>query len=274
MGKHSKRKSGYLPMVAAGAAPVALLFAAPASAFAAQDLTLPLDGVSLPVDHQHAGTLDGDGLSAARRDVVSKRVGEAEALADVAEAAGAGPAGAFASRAGRQDLRLGQVAVVSGNEQRLAGSTAPARLGTGESAHHGVWLGNGVDALSEHAEQVDTGLSPSGRFAGDLTGGVAVRRSSGQAVDLGPYGAVGTSSEQHASGKFAGDLDVGQQHELGGQLGPASGLVRASHDLSAGSISGDLGVDHVFHVQGAATTAHGTLTPSVSGSLLDRPLTR
>ncbi|WP_370969590.1 hypothetical protein [Amycolatopsis sp. cg9] len=275
MGKHSKRKSGYLPKVAAGAAPVALLFAAPAAALASPtDITLPLDGVSLPVDHQHAGKLDGDGLTAARRDVFAKRVGEARFLADVGEAAGAGSSGAFANRAGRQDVGVGQAVVTAGDEQRLAGSTTPARLGTSDSAHHGVWLSNGVDVLSEHAERIDSGLSPSGRFAGDLTGGLAVRRSSGQAVDLGRLGAVGTSSEQHASGQFAGDLDLGQEHELGGQLGPAGGLVKASHDLSSGSISGDLGVDHVVHVQAGAATVRGTLTPAFSGSLFDRPLNR
>ncbi|WP_290059112.1 hypothetical protein [Amycolatopsis solani] len=273
MGKHSKRKSGYLPKVAAGAAPVALLFAAPAAALASPtDITLPLNGISLPVDHQHAGQLDGDGLTAARRDVFAKRVGEAQFLTDLGEAAGAGSSGAFASRTGRQDVRVGQVTVATGDEQRLAGSTEPTRLGTSDSAHHGVWLGHGVDVLSEHAERVDSGLSPTGRFAGDLTGGLAVRRSSGQAVDLGRLGAVGTSSEQHASGQFAGDLDLGQKHELGGQLGPAAGLMKASHDLSSGSISGDLGVDHVVHVQGGAATVHGTLEPSFSGSLLDRPL--
>ncbi|WP_439384826.1 hypothetical protein [Amycolatopsis lexingtonensis] len=273
MGKHSKRKSGYLPKVAAGAAPVALLFAAPAAALASPtDITLPLEGISLPVDHQHAGKLDGDGLTASRRDVFGKQVGEARVLTDLGEAAGAAPSGAFASRAGRQDFRVGRVTAIAGDEQRLAGSTAPARLGTSDSAHHGVWLGDGVDVLSEHAEQVDSGLSPTGRFAGDLTGGVAVRRSSGQAVDLGRLGAVGTSSEQHASGQFAGDLDLGQQHELGGQLGPVTGLAKASHDLSSGSISGDLGLDHVVHAQGGAATVRGTLTPSFSGSLFDRPL--
>ncbi|MCR6487058.1 hypothetical protein M8542_29935 [Amycolatopsis sp. OK19-0408] len=271
MGKHSRRKSGYLPKVAAGAAPVALLFAAPATALAAQDLTLPLDGISLPVDHQHAGSLEGDGLAASRRDVVTKQIGEARAATDLAEAAGVSPVGAFADRSGRHDVRLGQVTAVTANEQRMAAAaTDLTRLGTGERTHHGVWLGNGVDVLSENAEQVDTGLRPTGRFTGDLAGGLAVRRSSGQAVDLGGLGAVGTSSEQH--GQFTGDLDFGQQHEAGGQLGPAAGLVKASHDLSSGSISGDLGVDHVIHAEGAVTSVRGTLTPSFSGSLLDRPL--
>ncbi|MDT7804201.1 MAG: hypothetical protein QOI78_7634 [Actinomycetota bacterium] len=268
MGKHSRRKSGYLPRVAAGAAPVALFFAAPVSAFAAQsDLTLPLDGISLPVGHRHAGTLDVEPIYAGRRDVVTKQLGDVRVASDLAEAAGVGPAGASAARLGRHDLRVGQVAVTTGNEQRLAGTSTPTRLGTGESTHHGVLLGNGVDVLSENAEQVDSGL-----FTGDLTGGIAARRSSGQAVDLGRLGAVGTSSEQHVTGRLSGVLDVGQKHELGGQLGPASGLVKASQSLQSGSISGDLGVDRVVHVQGRATSVRGTLDPSASASVLDQPV--
>jgi hypothetical protein len=269
MGKHSRRKSGYLPRVAAGAAPVALLFAAPVSAFAAQsDLTLPLDRISLPVDHRYAGTLDSGALYAGRRDVVSRELCDARVATDLAEAAGVGPGGAFVARMGEHDLRVSRVAVATGNEQRLAGAGAPTRLGTGESTHHGVWLGDGVDVLSENAEQLDTGL-----FTGDLAGGIAGRRSSGQAIDLGRLGAVGTSSEQHAAGRLSGVLDVGQKHELGGQLGPASGLVKVSQSLSSGSISGDLGVDHVVHVQGSSTSVRGTLTPnhSVAASVLDRP---
>ncbi|MEU8631173.1 hypothetical protein AB0C38_03325 [Amycolatopsis sp. NPDC048633] len=208
MGKHSRRKSGYLPKIAAGAAPVALLFAAPATVLAAPaELTLPLD-------HRHTTTLDSDDdtLSASRRDVVVKQLGDARLASDLTEAV----------------------------------ATRGDRVGVVERAHQGVWLAKDVDVLSENAEQLDTGL-----FAGDLTGGVATRHSSGQAVDLGQLGAVGTASEQHVIGSFAGVLDVGQKHELGGQLGPASGLVKASHSLSSGSLSGDLGVDHVVHVQGA-----------------------
>ncbi|MGW5715941.1 hypothetical protein ACWEVP_07225 [Amycolatopsis sp. NPDC003865] len=218
MGKHSRRKSGYLPKVAA---PVALLFAAPATALASPaDLTLPLD-------HRHTTTLDNDGdtLSASRRDFVGKQLGDVRVAADQTEAA----------------------------------ATRGDRAGAVERARQGVWLGHGVDVLSENAEQLDAGL-----FAGDLSGGVAARHSSGQAVDLGQLGAVGTTSEVHAIGSFAGDLDVGQAHELGGQLGPASGLVRTT----AGSFSGDLGVDHVVHVQGGTTSLRGTL----SASVLDQPV--
>ncbi|WIY04648.1 hypothetical protein QRX60_12650 [Amycolatopsis mongoliensis] len=229
MGKHSRRKSGYLPKIAAGAAPVALLFASPAAALASPaELTLPLD-------HRHTTTLDSDGdtLSASRRDVVAKQLGDARLASDLTEAV----------------------------------ATRGDRAGVLGRAHQGVWLPHGVDVLSENAEQLDTGL-----FAGDLTGGVAARRSSGQAVDLGRLGAVGVASEQHAIGSFAGDLDldVEQSHELGGQLGPASGLVKTSQSLSSGSISGDLGVDHVVHVQGGTTTVRGTLA-SAAVSVLDRP---
>ncbi|VVJ23274.1 Uncharacterised protein [Amycolatopsis camponoti] len=221
MGKHSRRKSGYLPRVAAGAAPVALLFAAPAVALAA-----PAE-LTLPIDHRHTTTLDNDGdtLSASRRDVVVKQLGDARLASDLTEAV----------------------------------ATRGDRAGALERGHQGVWLAKGVDVLSENAEQLDAGL-----FTGDLTGGIAARRSSGQAVDLGQLGAVGTTSEVHAVGSFAGDLDVGQAHELGGQLGPASGLVKTT----SGAFSGDLGVDHVVHVQGGTTSMRGTLAVSV----LDQPV--
>ncbi|GAB3140297.1 hypothetical protein GCM10027258_21020 [Amycolatopsis stemonae] len=224
MGKHSKRKSGYLPMVAAGAAPVALLLAAPATALASpSDLTLPLD-------HRHTTTLDQDDgtFSVTRHDVVAKRLGDVQVVSDHTEAA----------------------------------ATRGDRAGLLERGSQGVWLGNGCDVLSEHAEQLDAGL-----FTGDLTGGVAARRSSGQAVDLGQLGAVGATSEHHLIGNFSGVLDVGQQYETGGQLGPASGLVRTSQSLSSGSISGDLGVDHVVH-------ARGTLDqhPALTASVLDQPV--
>lgn len=223
MGKHTRRKSGYLPKIAAGAAPVALLFAAPAAA-----LATPAE-LTLPIDHRHTTTLDSDDdtLSASRRDVVVKQLGDARLASDLTEAVAA-----------------------SGQ-----------RAGAVERSHQGVWLAKGVDVLSENAEQADTGL-----FTGDLTGGVAARRSSGQAVDLGQLGAVGTASEQHVIGSFAGVLDVGHQHELGGQLGPASGLVKTSQSLSSGSFSGDLGVDHVVHVQGVLDQH-----PSAAVSVVDQP---
>jgi hypothetical protein len=243
MGKHSRRKSGYLPKVAAGAAPVALLFAAPATALATpSDVTLPLDRIELPVDHRHHGTLTDDGatLTTTRHDVVTKHLGDVRFATDLTEA------------------------VAVGGE----------RLAVGERARHGVLLGNGVDVLSENAEQVDTGLR--GAFSGDLSSAFSVRRASGQAADLGSLGAVGMTSEQHVTGRRSGVLDLGQQHELGGQLGPAWGLVQTSQSLgpaTSGSISGDLGADHVVQVQGSSTTTvRGTLGQhqSLTASVLDQ----
>jgi len=229
MGKHTRRRSGYLPKVAAGAAPVALLFAAPAAAFAT-----PAD-VTLPLGHRHTTTLDSDGgtLSASRHDVVVKQLGGAQLASDLTEAV----------------------------------ATTGDRVGAVQRAHQGVWPADGVDVLSENGEQLDAGV-----FAGDLTGGAAVRRSSGQAVDVAQLGAVGTTSEEHAIGSLSGVLDVGQQHELGGQLGPASGMVKTSQSLSSGSFSGDLGVDHVVHVQGTTTSMRGTLGQHHSVSAFDRPV--
>ena len=62
MGKHTKRKPGRIPKVAVGAAPVALLFAAPSAALAGPleltqpDLTVPLDRLTLPIDHHQDAT--------------------------------------------------------------------------------------------------------------------------------------------------------------------------------------------------------------------------
>ncbi|WP_410608671.1 hypothetical protein [Amycolatopsis sp. lyj-109] len=314
MGKHSRRKSGYLPKVAAGAAPVALLFAAPATALATQtDITLPIDRVTLPVDHRHDGTLGRDistatenetssareVVTATRHDFVAKEVAGALLINDLSESATIrreGRQNATAAsereseslvRTGQHALRLGEISATTANNQRLGQAaardlsltpgltgTTERRLGAGEGTSHGIWLADGVDVLSQNAEQLDTGLR--GTFAGDLRGALSARRSSGQAVDLGRLGAVGTTSEQHATGQLAGVLDVGQKHELGGQLGPAWGLAKTSQSLGpagpAGSIRGDLGVDHVVHAEGSTTSVRGTLDRSASLSVLDQRL--
>ncbi|UMP03031.1 hypothetical protein [Amycolatopsis sp. EV170708-02-1] len=93
MGKHSRRKPSYLPKVAVGAAPLALLLAGPATAIATQtDPSIPL-----PLDHQREGSLDrgagftteGDTsvfrgfLNNTERNVFGKDLGDAKAVADV-----------------------------------------------------------------------------------------------------------------------------------------------------------------------------------------------
>jgi hypothetical protein len=317
MGKHSRRKSGYLPKVAAGAAPVALLFAAPATALATQtDITLPIDRISLPVDHRHGGTFDRDistatenetssareAVSATRHDFVAREIAGALLVNNVTESVAADREGwqtataaseresESVARAGQHALRLGAVSATTANNQRLGqrasrdlslspglAGTTERRIGAGEGTGHGIWLPDGVDVLSQNAEQFDTGLR--GTITGDLQGALSAHRSSGQAVDLGRLGAIGTTSEQYATGQFAGVLDAGQQHELGGQLGPAWGLTRTSQALTpagpAGSIHGDLGADHVVHVEGDTTTSvSGRLDQHQSASVgvLDQPV--
>lgn len=308
MGKHTRRKSGYLPKVAAGAAPVALLFAAPAAALASPaELTLPLDhredstfGRDVSTSGQDGSSVVRETLTTTRHDFLAKDVAGAVLTNDLAESAttrreewqtetsAAARDTDSLARSGRHTLRLGDVRAVTANNQRLGQggsrdvSLSPVigsverRLGAGEGTTHGVWLADGVDVLSQNAEQLDTGLH--GTFAGDLQGGLSARRSSGQAVDLGSLGAVGTTSEQHATGQIAGVLDLDQKHEVGGQLGPAWGWTRTTQSLGpagpAGSIRGDLGVDHVVHAEGGTTTVRGTLDRSGSLSALDRPVLR
>lgn len=306
MGKHSRRKSGYLPKVAAGAAPVALLFAAPAAALATPaELTLPLDhredstfGRDVSTSGQDGSSVVRETLTTTRHDFLAKEVAGAVLTNDFGESVVTRreewQAGTSAvsreteslTRNGRHTLRLGDVQAVTGNNQRLGQggsrtlSLSPAaggterRIGLGEGTAHGLWLADGVDVLSQNAEQLDTGLR--GSFAGDLQGGLSANRSSGQAVDLGTLGAVGTTSEQHATGQIAGVLDLDQKHELGGQLGPAWGWTRTTQSLGAGgpagSIRGDLGVDHVVHAEGGTTMVRGRLDRSGSLSALDRPV--
>ncbi|MDS0134070.1 MULTISPECIES: hypothetical protein [unclassified Amycolatopsis] len=306
MGKHSRRKSGYLPKVAAGAAPVALLFAAPAAALASPaEVTLPIDHRDDSTFRRDVATSGEDGssvvretLTTTRHDFLAKEIAGAVLTNDLAESAitrreerqtettAASQEAESLARAGRHTLRLGDVRAVTANNQRLGqgasrdlslaplGGGAEHRIGLGEGTSHGIWPADGVDVLSQNAEQLDTGLY--GTFAGDLQGALSARRSSGQAVDVGRLGAVGATSEQHATGQITGVLDVGQRHEAGGQLGPAWGLVTTSQSVGpagpAGSIRGDLGVDHVIHAEGGTTSVRGTLDRSVALSALDRPV--
>ncbi|KDN17619.1 hypothetical protein [Amycolatopsis rifamycinica] len=306
MGKHSRRKGGYLPKVAAGAAPVALLFAAPAAALATPaELTLPLDHRDAGTFRRDVSTSGEDGssviretLTASRHDFLAKEVAGALLTHDLAESAvtrrNEWQTGTWAAsqetesfaRAGRHTVGWAGVRAVSANYQQLGqgasrnlslsplGGGAGHRIGAGEGMTHGIWPADGVDVLSQNAEQLDTGLQ--GSFAGDLRSAVSARRSSGQAVDIGRLGAIGATSEQHATGQLTGVLDLGQSHEAGGQLGPAWGLAKTSQSLGpagpAGSIRGDLGVDHVVHAEGGTTSVRGTLDRSGSLSVLDQRL--
>ncbi|MFB9689615.1 hypothetical protein [Amycolatopsis plumensis] len=306
MGKHTRRKSGYLPKVAVSAAPAVLLFAAPATALASPaELTLPLyhrDDSTFRRDVETSGE-DGtsvvrETVTTVRHDFLAKEIAGAVLDTDLTESAithreerQAGTSAAAQetesfARAGRHTLRWGDVRAGTANSQRLGqgasrslsisplGGGAEHRVGLGEGMSHGVWAADGIDVLSQHAEEVDTGLF--GSFAGDLDGALAARRSSGQVADLGRLGAVGTTSDQYAAGRLTGVLDLGQSHEAGAQLGPAWALAGTSQSLGpagpAGSISGDLGVDHVVQAEGSTTSVRGTLDRSGSFSVLDQRL--
>lgn len=252
MGKHTQRKPGYLPEVAASAAPFALLLTAPASALA--EPTLPIKG--LPLGHQETATFDHDlhtttdtmhgSLGLMRHDVVPVGAGGfsalsdfRHALSDTQELTGGGSLTAVKSASGRaavsrsqrHDVRLGSpVRLMTGNEQHVtrsrSGTLAPSGprgagthlTGVGGSAENGVWLPYGVDALSQDSGQADAGHNLSfdaGHFTGDLRGGAGIHRSAAQAVDAGRLGSVVVNSEQHGLGQFTGRLD----HPLSGSFG-------------------------------------------------------
>jgi hypothetical protein len=288
MGKHTQRKPGYLPKVAASAAPLALLLAAPVTALA--EPTQPIEG--LPLGHQESATFDHDlhattdtahgSLGLTRHDAFPVGAGGfsalsdfRHALADTQELTGGGSLTAVKSsngtaalsRSQRHDVRLGSpVRLMTGNEQHVTRSLsstldpfgtrgADTRLaGAGGSAENGVWLPYGVDALSQDSGQVDAGRALSfdaGHFTGDLRGGAGVHRSAAQAVDAGPLGSVVVNSEQHGLGQFTGHLD----HALSGNVGTnhiAAGNFGPASGLVATTQSADNGT--------AASTFRGDLS--------------
>ncbi|MBB5853807.1 hypothetical protein ACFQ05_10910 [Amycolatopsis umgeniensis] len=335
MGKHSRRKPSYLPKVAAGAAPLALLLAGPATALAAQtDPAIPL-----PLDHQREGSLDrgvgftseGDTsvlrgfVNSTERNVYSKDLGDAKIVADVRRSASEtvetrdgvtvrpDKIGALAAAKSAEAVTQGQRdtvkldrygSVVAGNETKLEKTGARLTelainprtgtpsllsedsrgLGASEGTYHAVRPLPGVGVINETQQhgggELDRALRLDGGFTGDLGGVLEAGRSSGHAVDLGDFAAVGTTSAQHGGGRFKGVLPLdfgsgtgfGQEHVLGGTVGPATGLVTTGQDADlaqrgagltgsgANTISGDLGL-------GESASARGTSTTSLRGVL-------
>ncbi|MEV6911124.1 hypothetical protein [Amycolatopsis sp. NPDC051071] len=337
MGKHSRRKPSYLPKVAAGAAPLALLFAGPATALAApSDAAIPL-----PLDHKREGTLDrGVGLSregdtpilrgfvsSTERNVYSKDLGDAKLVADVrrsvsesvetrdgvtirpdkVRALAASKTAEAVTQGQRNTMRLERYGTVAaGNETKFERSGARLTdaaldprtgtaslvtedgrgLGASEGTYHAVGPLPGFGVINETEQHAGGGLGRTlrldGAFSGDLGGAMEAGRSSGHAVDLGQFAAVGTTSAQHGGGWFTGDLpldvgsggDFGQEHVLGGTVGPATGLVTteqvaslAQHGAAptgsgANTLSGDLGVDEVANIHGVTTTSGRGVLPT------------
>ncbi|WIX80914.1 hypothetical protein QRX50_09190 [Amycolatopsis carbonis] len=248
MGKHTQRKPGYLPKVTAGAAPLALLLAGPASALA--DPTLPLDG--LPLDLQQHGNLDHSvhssaaSVGATRDTSVATRGLPVSAASSVTQAVsdntGYGLSDSLTavkttngfSQSQRHEVRAGSpVRLSAGNSSRVTAS--PPGSSVASSTAEGVWLPYGIDVLTDS--------SGAGHFAGDLGGGVGVHRTSGHAVDLGGLGSVVANSEQHGTGQFAGSLDasdLGQRHIATADVGPVSGFLLTTQSLSDNDFRGEL----------------------------------
>ncbi|QYN24007.1 hypothetical protein [Amycolatopsis sp. DSM 110486] len=250
MGKHTQRMPGYLPKVAAGAAPLALLLAGPASALA--DPTLPLDG--LPLDLQQHGSLDHSVHSSAaavgvvRDTSVATRGLPVSAASSATQAAtdttGYGPSDSLTavkttngfSQSQRHELRAGSpVRLMAGNSSRVTSSSPGSGLGAATA--EGAWLPYGVDVLTDSSGDVGAG-----RFAGDLGDGVGVHRTSGHAVDFGGLGSLVANSEQHGTGRFVGSLDfsdVGRRHLATADVGPVSGFLLTTQSLSSNGFRGE-----------------------------------
>ncbi|WP_410647494.1 hypothetical protein [Amycolatopsis sp. cmx-4-54] len=337
MGKHSRRKPSYLPKVAVGAAPLALLLTGPASALATQtDPSIPL-----PLDHQREGSLDrgvgftseGDTtvfrgfLTNTERNVFSKDVGDVRTIADVRRSvsetietrdgvtARPDKVGALAAAKTSEAVKQGQReavkverygSVVAGNETKLERTGArltevsldprtgvptfasedERALRVAEGTYHAVRPLPRVGVINETDQQLGGGLARAmrldGGFSGDLGGVLESGRSSGHAVDVGDFAAVGSTSAQHGDGRFSGVLPLGvgsgagygQEHALGGTIGPSTGLVTTGQDVDlaqhgggltgSGShtISGDLGIGDVASVRGTSTSSVRGVLPT------------
>ena len=253
MGKHTKRTPGYLPRIAAGAAPLALLLAGPASALA--DTPRP----GLPLDlHQHGSTSD---LQVTRDETLATRDLPVSASSALGQTLGPDAAGQSQSH----DLRLGAPGrAATGNALDLR-HTQPFPGGevteADQSMRHGVQLPEGVDALSSSK----TGAGAAGRFTGDLMAGTQAARTSADAVDLGPAGSVVANSDEHTLGRFTGaleapHLETTERHVVSGDLGPVHTLAATSQSLPepADRFQGELSLADVAAVQANTATEVNT----------------
>ncbi|MFJ8915120.1 hypothetical protein [Amycolatopsis sp. NPDC102389] len=244
MGKHSRRKPSYLPKVAVGAAPLALLLAGPANALATQtDPSIPL-----PLDHQREGSFDrgagftteGDTsvfrgfLNNTERNVFSKDLGDAKAVADVRRS------------------------VSETVETRESVTARPDKVGalgaakTAETFEQGQREAVKVDRYGSIVAGNETGLERSGERLTEVTrdprtgvptfvsqDGRALRASEGTYHAVRPLPGVGVINEtdQRAGGALgrAFRLDGAFSGDLGGVLeaGRSSGHAVDIGDLAA-----------------------------------------
>lgn len=248
MGKHSRRKASYLPKVAAGAAPLALLLAGPATALAAQtDPTTPLGAIPLPLDHHRESGLErGAGVNAegdtsvfrgfvnsTERDVYSKQLGDAKIVADIRRSVSE----RVESRDGvtvRPD-DVGMVTAAKTTETITQGQRDSVKV----DRYGGIVAGNETRLEKTGTRLLEAALDP--RTA---TAAVVTEDRNGAGVSEGTYhsvrtlGATGVINEtgQHADAELgrALRLDGGFSGDLGGALraGRSSG-----HAVDVGQVA-------------------------------------
>ncbi|MFI5607533.1 hypothetical protein [Amycolatopsis sp. NPDC051903] len=238
MGKHTQRTPGHLPTVATGAAPGALLPTTPAPSLA--DPTLPLDGLPLAAVPDPLATAArelsvGPSLAAVVSDFVL--CDPSNSLTAVKSANGFSPA-----------PRLGSPAeLMTADSSRMAASALDG------SVREGAWLPYPAGAAAP---------PDSGRFTGDLHGGMGQHRPSCPTTDTGPA-AVVVNSEQRGMGQFAGSLELspadvppnsGRRHATSTDAGPVSGLLAATQSLPANGFRGELSTDDLAPARPSTTT--------------------
>lgn len=272
MGKHTKRTPGYLPRIAAGAAPLALVLAGPAAALA------DTPRGELPLDlHQHGSSSD---FQLTRDETIATRDLPASAASNLRQALAPNAAG----QSQTHDLRLGEAGrAVTGNDLGVR-HTQPFEdahvAGLDQSMRHGVQLPHGVDALSSSKTSTESGLA--GRFAGDLMSGTRVDRTSADAVDLGPAGSVVANSDESVLGQFTGKLDVPrlestERHSVSGDLGPVHTLAATSQSTAerAERFHGELSAGDIAAVRTSTASTVGvpvTRSQHVGAEVLGNPV--
>ncbi|MFD6070116.1 MULTISPECIES: hypothetical protein [Amycolatopsis] len=253
MGKHSRRKPSYLPKVAVGAAPLALLLAGPASALATQtDPSIPL-----PLDHQREGSLDrgvgftseGDTtvfrgfLTNTERNVFSKDTGDVKTVADVRRSVSE----TIETRDGvtaRPD-KIGALAAAKTSEAVKQGQREAVKV----ERYGSVVAGNETELERTGARLTEVALDPRTgvpTFVSEDSRGLRAAEGTYHAVRPLPGVGVINETEQRAGGGLdrAMRLDGGFSGELGGVLeaGRSSGHAVDVGDLVAvGSTSAQHG---------------------------------
>ncbi|EME56801.1 hypothetical protein [Amycolatopsis decaplanina] len=244
MGKHSRRKPSYLPKVAVGAAPLALLLAGPATALAAQtDPAIPL-----PLDHQREGSLDrgvgftseGDTsvfrgfLNNTERNVFGKDLGDAKAFADVRRSVSE----TIETRDGvaaRPD-KVGALAAAKNTEAVKQGQREAVKV----DRYGSVVAGNETELERTGARLTEVALDPRTgvpTFVSEDSRGLRAAEGTYHAVRPLPGVGVINETEQHTGGTLdrALRLDGGFSGDLGGVLeaGRSSGHAVDVGDLAA-----------------------------------------